>query len=364
VPLLFAIQGLALRLNDLPQIAYWILAVVAALANMYLMASLTSKFGASPRISVASGLFFFFTPYTIATYWSTVHAESFQISFVLAFIICSLLFVCDKRSWFYGVAGVIVYGLAIFMKESSVFLLPATLLWCGMAIHRKSTMKRCLFLGLGASVVTIGWWFCRWHYISLAKPSSYGQYLFNPELLAWAKRLLIYITEVIVVCPVLLLVIPVVVWSVVIGVMRNRDQLGEESSMYRVSLLLMALVSWLVGLSFISKIEVRYVLPVIALGIVLGVGSLSGINPRLRKLGVAMMVIAALNNSAGALTARKAQIAWAASEEKMVRYVAELPDKSTVFCATMYPSVGNALLKESNGLSKSRSCVKTCQCWG
>jgi hypothetical protein len=113
--------------------------------------------------------------------------------------------------------------------------------------------------------------------------------------------------------------------------------------MDRAGFLLAALGSWLVCLSFISQIEVRYLLPVIALGIVLGVGSLSGINPRLRKVAVAMMVVAALNNSAGTMTARKAQMAWARSEENMVRYIAELPEKGTVFCATMYPSSGRRL---------------------
>jgi len=43
------------------------------------------------------------------------------------------------------------------------------------------------------------------------------------------------------------------------------------------------------------------------------------------------------------VTARKAQIAWAKSEENMVRHVAELSQGSTVFCATTYPSSGQRL---------------------
>jgi hypothetical protein len=343
VPIFFAIQGLALLLNDQPQVAYWILAVLVALTNMYLSYRLTCEFGNSPGLGVSAGFFFFFTPYTISTYWSTMHVESFQVSFVLAFIICSLIYICRSGSWIYCLAAVMFYGLAIFLKESSVFLLAASLIWCGITIFRRSAMMRSIPLALGALVVTTGWWFCRWHYISLAKPGSYGQRLFDPQLLAYAKRLLIYITEIVVVSPTLLIMIPFIIWCFAVELRRKGNKLSEDSSLYRAGFLLAPLFSWLVGLSFISQIEVRYLLPVIALGIILSAASLSSVNPRLRKMCGAIMLVAALNNFAGTVTARKAQIEWARSEEKMVRHVAELPQGSTVFCATTYPSSGRRL---------------------
>jgi hypothetical protein len=340
MPLYFVIQAVALRQNSLPQIGYWILCLLVALINVTLIVFLSEQLGGSRKIGIISGVFFSFTPYTIATYWSSIHAESFQVSFLLAFISGSLLFVCQNRSRLFCIAAMISYGLALFLKESSVFLLPCALLWCVMAIRHKHAFKRSLALALGVLPITLGWWLCRLHYLASADSDSYGQKLLNTQLLVCFKTFLIYMCETVALAPALLLVIPVLLWVVFVETFRRGRPSEPGSPRYQAACVFVAFATWAVGLSFISQIWIRYELPVICLGIVLAVSCFSMIHPKLRKLCAVLMALALINSVAGTVSARNVLIQWTRCEDDLIRRIAELPGDATVFCATMYPSSG------------------------
>jgi hypothetical protein len=340
MPLYFVIQAVALRQNSLPQIGYWILCILVALINVTLIVFLSEQLSGSRKIGIISGAFFTFTPYTIATYWSSIHAESFQVSFLLAFISGSLLFVCQNRSRLFGVAAMISYGLALFLKESSVFLLPCAVLWCVMAIHHKHALKRSLALALGILLVTLGWWLCRLHYLCSADSDSYGQKLLSTQLPACFKTFLIYMCETVVVAPALLLVIPVILWVVFVETFRRGRPSEPGSPRYQAAFVFMVFAAWAVGLSFISQIVIRYELPVICLGIILAVSCFSIIHPKLRKLCAVLMALAFISSVTGTVAARSILIQWTRCEGDLIRRIAELPEDATVFCATMYPSSG------------------------
>lgn len=347
IPLFFAMHGIALRLNSLPQICYWILVMMAAMADTYLICYLARRVGNSSRIGLIAGYFFLFTPYTLSTSWLTINQEPFQIFCVLASMASCLLFICDRRSYAYFFMGIFFYGMSLGMKESSILLLPAILIWLGMRVGvGKVVIWRPLLIAIGTSACSLGWYVLQWRYIILADKSHYGGGLLDGGLLAASKRFLIYINEVSVVMPAVLIVIGCGIWIFVLRLIKRRSANPIKVDLLGAPGLFMAsIISWIAGMSFIRQIEIRYIVPMIALGIIIGIGSVGAMNRKLRIITVSILAIAMLNNLAGTLTARRIQINWSHFEESIVRNIAELPKGSILICASRFPSSGSRLAR-------------------
>jgi hypothetical protein len=337
-PLFFLIQGLTLHFNRLPQLSYWILAMASFQISSYLLYNLIRYTSKSSRLALAGCVFFVLNPYTVSTYWTAINTETSQIPFVLAFLICSYRFFSGTGSRTTYVYSLLFYALALFSKESTVFLLPAVLLQALFAVLLKiSPKKDALSLVIGSLVVTALWWVARLAFVGSSASGMHDVTFINFLPLAVLKRLLISTLETIVSVPGL--GIAVIFVSLQIVRLLLAKSCKQQGVLWYPSLfLLLPLATWLVGISFISHTEVRYLVPLIALGAAVSVQPLQSMERGLRRVFWVIAVVMLLNSAASAFTAREVQTAWNQLEGAMIRSVNELPEKSVIFCGATYQS--------------------------
>jgi hypothetical protein len=337
-PLYFLIQGLTLHFSSLPQLSYWILAMASFQISSYLLYDLLRYTSKSSGLAFAGCVFFVLNPYTVSTYWTVMNTETAQIPFVLAFLICSYKFFSGTGSRTTYVYSLLFYAFALFSKESTVFLLPAILLQALFAVLLKiSPKKDALWLVIGSLAVTVFWWIMRFAFVGSGASELRNSALVSFLPLAVLKRLPILTFETMVSVPGLFIAV------IFIGVHISRSLFSKYSRLEAISwypslFLFLPLVTWFVGLSFISHTEVRYLVPLIALGAAVSIQSLQTMGRGLRRVFWVVAVVMLLNSAASAFTAREVQTAWNRLEGDMVRSVNELPENSVIFCGATYQS--------------------------
>ncbi len=337
-PLYFLIQGLTLRLNHLPQLDYWILAMTGFQISSYLLYNLIRYTSKSSGVAFAGCVFFVLNPYTISTYWTVLNPEPMQIPLVLAFLIFSYKFLTGTNPRAHYLCALLFYALALFSKESTVFLLPAVILQALFAFLLNVTPKRTsIRLILGSLVVTALWWIARLAFVGPGVSGLPGGTLVTFLPLAVCKRLVIVAIETSVSVPGLFIGAAFVCLQNFRSVFAERSK-QEAVPEYPGLFLLLPLATWLIGLSFISQTPVRYLAPLIALGAAVSVQPLQSMEGGLRKVFWVIAMVMLLNSAASAFTAREVQIAWYRLEGDMVRSVNELPESSVVFSGATYQS--------------------------
>ncbi len=282
-PLYFLIQGLTLRLNHLPQLDYWILAMTSFQISSYLLYNLIRYTSKSSGLAFAGCLFFVLNPYTVSTYWTVLNPEPMQMPLVLAFLIFSYKFLTETNPKVHCLCALLFYALALFSKESTVFLLPAVILQALFAFLLNVTPKRTsIWLIFGSLVVTALWWVARLVFVGPSGAGVPAGTLVTFLPLAVCKRLVIVAIENfgirsrLVYCGGFCL--PA---EFPVGFCRT-FQTGSGSG-YTALFLLLPSATWLVGLSFISQIPIRYLVPLIALGAAIAVQPLHSMEGGLRK---------------------------------------------------------------------------------
>jgi len=332
-PGVFALNAAALRLNDSPQIAYWLLAMLCVQATVAAVNLLVEGITGSAALAFASSSLLLLLPHLVSTATLSINAETIQLPFLTWFLYWAYRYCLVRPGMLrLGLALAAYFGVLV-CKETGVLLAPGLVgVFLLSAALRHRTWKATGVLALGSVLVTLVWWAWRSHYLS-AYLEGYPAQIVSLDPGSVARRLVIWLVEILAAFLPLAIVIAWFAWKTGAALARPaRTSEADKETIARVGLIAIPLAAFVVGMASVTQVMIRYFTPAMAMAaVVMGAGMAAIPGRRTRVLAAILLAASVANAVAGGLTCRSVVTEVLRWQDAAVRQVAELPCHSRLY---------------------------------